>query len=232
MGVNIDMRMVDLTVELSDGFRSFPTHPKMTIMNAVTHAFSAPRYEAPCMGYASMLMILPDHMGTHVDAPFHFDPKGKTIESLPIGTFVGEAVLLDLSEKPLEMEITDHMLEDYCKKKDISINEDDIVLIRCWHGKWGEEGFHKVRGLHITGARWLVSKGVKLIGTDMSILETHSDNMARPVHMLLLVENEIPIIENLANLDALHTNRFRFSGFPLNIKGLSGSPIRAIAFED
>ena len=31
------------------------------------------------------------HAGTHVDAPFHFVPEGKTIESLPLDVFIGPA---------------------------------------------------------------------------------------------------------------------------------------------
>ena len=31
------------------------------------------------------------HAGTHVDAPFHFVPDGRTIESLPLELFVGPA---------------------------------------------------------------------------------------------------------------------------------------------
>ena len=30
------------------------------------------------------------HNGTHIDAPFHFLPKGKTVEQLPLETFVGD----------------------------------------------------------------------------------------------------------------------------------------------
>ena len=30
------------------------------------------------------------HNGTHIDAPFHFLPGGKTVEQLPLETFVGD----------------------------------------------------------------------------------------------------------------------------------------------
>jgi hypothetical protein len=38
------------------------------------------------------------HTGTHVDAPFHFDADGPTIDRLPLGPFVGPACVLDVSE--------------------------------------------------------------------------------------------------------------------------------------
>ncbi|MBQ2743208.1 MAG: cyclase family protein, partial [Oscillospiraceae bacterium] len=30
------------------------------------------------------------HNGTHIDAPFHFLPDGKTVEGIPLDAFVGE----------------------------------------------------------------------------------------------------------------------------------------------
>ncbi len=39
------------------------------------------------------------------------------------------------------------------------------------------------------------------------------------------------IVEGLANLERL-PERFTFVGFPLNIKGRDGSPIRAVAIVD
>src|SRR4249920_4255201 len=33
------------------------------------------------------------HAGTHVDAPFHFVPGGMTIESIPLETFIGPALV-------------------------------------------------------------------------------------------------------------------------------------------
>ena len=47
-------------------------------------------------------------------------------------------------------------------------------------------------------------------------------------HALLQQDVEIVIVEGLTNLDQL-PERFTFAGFPLNIKGRDGSPIRAVA---
>ena len=42
-----------------------------------------------------------------------------------------------------------------------------------------------------------------------------------------------PRMEHIAHLDALQGPRFQFVGVPLRIRGVTGSPIRAIAiFED
>src|SRR5690625_4631309 len=38
------------------------------------------------------------HTGTHVDAPFHFDNDGETIDKLPLDSFIGKALVIDVSE--------------------------------------------------------------------------------------------------------------------------------------
>ena len=38
------------------------------------------------------------HNGTHVDAPFHFDPRGETIERMPLDIYFGDAVVVDLTK--------------------------------------------------------------------------------------------------------------------------------------
>ncbi|MBI1728091.1 MAG: hypothetical protein HYR50_12570 [Candidatus Rokubacteria bacterium] len=56
------MKLVDLSLELHDGFQSHGAHARTTVMDFVTHAFSAPRYNPPCRGFADKLLIL-DQIG-------------------------------------------------------------------------------------------------------------------------------------------------------------------------
>ena len=37
------------------------------------------------------------HNGTHADATFHFDPTGETIERMSLDTYIGDAVVVDLT---------------------------------------------------------------------------------------------------------------------------------------
>ena len=223
------MKIVDLTLPLYDGLQSFPGHPKVTVLDFVTHSFSAPRYIAPCRGYASKLIMMSDHSGTHLDAPFHFFEDGLTIDEVPLEKTVGEAVFIDVSDKQHEKPITATMLEKRLKKDRSEVREGDIVLIRAWDGEWNDPGFHACAGLDLSAAKWLTKRKVKAVGIDLSNADTTTD-MARPSHLQLL-GNAIGIMENLVNLDQLSQKRFFFAGIPLKIKGLSGSPIRAIAIE-
>lgn len=225
------MNVIDLTVEIHDGFQSHPSHARTVVMNFVTHAFSAPRYQAPCRGFASKLLVLSDHAGTHVDAPFHFYEDGETVEATPPERLIGPAVVVDAADAVGADGVTDALLEKLTARQGIEIRRGDIVLVRTWKGAWGGPGFHDAKGVALSGARWLAAKGAKVIGTDISILERDNGDMGRPVHLFVLGER-IPIIENLTNLEKLGARRFFFVGLPLKIRGATGSPIRAVAITD
>lgn len=223
------MKIVDLTVTVHDGLQSHPSHPRTVFMDYVTHAFSAPRYIPPCAGFASKLLVMSDHCGTHVDAPFHFHPGGDTMEKTLPEQLIGPAVALDVADEVGEEGITAELLESAVSRRGIDIKRGDIVLLRSWKGAWGDQGFHAAKGLGLSGAKWLVEgKGVKALGTDTSILEKDNSDMGRPVHLYVLGKN-IPIIENLVNLDRLGNARFFFIGLPLKLEGTTGSPVRAVA---
>ena len=104
------MKIVDLTLPLPPGLKTNPTHPETIITDHVTHWFTAPRYQLPCKGYASKLLLICDHIGTHLDAPLHFIPDGKSMDAIPLENTLGEAVFLDVSDKPADQGVTVEML--------------------------------------------------------------------------------------------------------------------------
>ena len=92
-------------------------------------------------------------------------------------------------------------------------------------------------GLTLDACQWLLDRGAKCVGVDHPNLEGRVEptggEYEYPGHLLLLhPEREIPIIENLVNLDRLSGRRFRFFALPLKMDGATGSPVRAIALLD
>ena len=79
---------------------------------------------------------------------------------------------------------------------------------------------------HLTpdGARYLVDRGIKLIGIDyLSIEGFHGDG---EVHRLLL-DNGAVILEGL-NLSGIVSGRYELICLPLKIRDGDGSPVRAV----
>jgi kynurenine formamidase len=224
------VKIIDLTLELEDGTQTHPAHPRCVVMEFARHAFTAPRFQAPCRGFASRLLMFSDHIGTHVDAPFHYYPEKGTIESVALEQLVGPAVWLDVSAKPAGQPISPEMLEAASAAAGVTVAAGDIVLFRAWPGHHTDEGFLQCAGMDQAGAEWLVARGIKALGCDLATPDDPRD-MRRPVHLALLGRG-IPIMEHIMYLETVPAHRFQFVGVPLRIKGASGSPIRAMAILD
>ena len=164
------------------------------------------------------------HIGTHVEGPSHYLAGLKDISQLPIEIFIGAAALLRLTGMKPNQEVKSTDLA-----KNGRIRRGDIALLRVEDRFAQEERPY----LSVDGAKWLVKKGVKLIGIDRTLrLEKPGAKAPNnlPVHDVLL-RNGIPIIEFLENLDKLRMKRFILIALPLRIVGLDASPVRAIAIE-
>jgi len=229
-------RIVDLTLTLKDGLRTWDIKPPFTMlpyMNAATFK----------LGFSTKLLIMEDHTGTHVDASLHFydgarrTPRGRGISELPLEKLYGDAVCIDVSAKVASEPVTADMLAAAVNKQKVEIRKDDIVLVRFWSGTWGGDAFLAARGLAKDACEWLLEREVKCVGVDHPNLEgriaEELGNADCPGHVLFLhPDREIPIIENLVGLKGLRGKRFRFIGLPLKMDGATGSPIRAVAILD
>lgn len=165
-------------------------------------------------------ITLGSHTGTHVDAPWHFLPNGNTVDEEPLSKFLGEALIIDASERRgLGIRFKD--LDRY---SDV-MRDGDILLI--YTG--AENRTTKFAFLDISAAEWMVKNKVKCVGIDTLSVEKFGSKDA-PVHKLLL-SNRIGIIENLDRLKAFVNTRMFLVCLPLRLQGLDGSPARAVLFE-
>jgi len=225
------MRIIDLTLELRDNMSTHPAHARCVVVEFATHAGTAPRFKPPCQGFASKILMFSDHIGTHVDSPFHFIPTAGTIEAVPLDRLVGPAICLDVSGKSPGEPITPAMLEEAEKRAGATVQSGDILLVRAWPGRHTDDGFLQCAGLNRESAEWAATRGIKALGCDLASPDDPRD-LTRPVHMVLLGQG-ILIMEHIAHLETLPAPRFKFVGAPLRIRGATGSPIRAMAiFEE
>jgi arylformamidase len=161
-------------------------------------------------------ITLGSHTGTHVDAQWHFLQEGETIDRESLYKFIGEATIIDALGKK---SITAEDFSSY----DIKTN--DIILI--YTGT--SDRLTDFTYLEVSAAEWMVEHKVKCVGIDTASVEKYGKKDA-PVHKLLLARN-IGIIENLANLEQFAGSRMFFVCLPLPLKGIDGSPARAVLFD-
>jgi len=157
------------------------------------------------------------HIGTHVEAPLHyFYPEGKDITEIPLETFIGECITVDLSFLSEGQPITPEVLEKVTGKHDL---KEKIVLL---------QGPNVKNPPYLTGeaANWLVGRGIKMIGIGETI-KLEAKPGIHDSHKAFL-KNEVPILENLVNLEKLEEKTFLVA-LPLNIAGLESGLVRAVA---
>jgi kynurenine formamidase len=229
------MKLIDLSRELYHRTPTLPNHPPVVMTEFGTHA-DVRRDGDVTFSSRTMALALGDHSGTHVDAPSHFDarPGAPTVDELPLENFYTEAVCLDLSHVPLK---TDVLVEDLAQaeaRSGVTIKpRDTVFLYMAVHERlFGTPGYlMDFPGLTKESAEWLGGKGIVSFGVEAPSPGRPGRNNFQ-VH-LVCRDMGFTHMECLCNLDKLvGQGRFRFIGFPLKIKGGSGSPIRAVAVLD
>jgi kynurenine formamidase len=121
------------------------------------------------------------------------------------------------------MEIKADVLKDY------DIKPGDIVLVRTGYSKlWGQpEYVEKSPYFSEELATELVELKIKAVGMDF-ISPDQVESTTSPIHHILM-GNQIPIIENLNNLDQIDVERIFFSAAPVLVDKADGGFTRAFA---
>jgi arylformamidase len=165
-------------------------------------------------------IVIGSHTGTHIDAHRHFVSNGKGIDAEPLSKYVGEAVIVDLSEKPRRTIAADDL-----EAKANSVQTGDILLLHTGTGTQQT----KFKYLDQSAAEWIVQRQVKCVGIDTLSIEKYGSTDASS-HKLLL-SNDVGIIENLSGLRRFVGKRMFFVCLPLPLRRVDGSPARAVLFE-
>lgn len=243
------MELIDLSQEIFHRRPGTPSQPITTIWENVSHASYT--FKHGDISFMSKGLILSDHCGTHVDAFNHIDPSpsAEAIDELALERFYTEAICLDFSHKEAGEFIMVRDLEEALARTGLEVRKGDTVLLRYGHlpeglpssiptqpherGQVLETYLRGFPGLDRVAALWLVERGVVNIGCDARsidnpVSERYDADPPCPVHTVCR-DFRILNTENLAIPARLVGRRFRYIGFPLKIKGGSGSPIRAVA---
>lgn len=214
------MKLIDLSHPLEHGQLTFPWDPKISVL---------PHNTVSSIGYNITQISMSSHQGTHLDAPYHFYDNGKTIDQIALDRFYGPAHLLDLApggqleaKTPLTVEMFKPHAKKFCPGA-------KIIYRTGWSRRFGTpEFFTEFPTLTLEAARWIAARRIGLLGMDTP---TPSADW-KECHLILLKKGvEIVIVESLVHLEKLPP-RFTFIGFPLNIRGRDGAPIRAVAIVD
>jgi kynurenine formamidase len=205
--------------------------------------------EGPTPGgwwYAANAFCAAEHGGTHLDAPVHFAEGRRAASEIPLEDLIGEAVVVDVSDAAgadRDLAVGDDALEAW-EASGGWIPEGAIVLLKTgWGDRWPDparylgtaaRGPEAVADLHFPGlsedgARWLVARGVRAVGIDTASIDRGQSTDFR-AHRVL-AEANVPIFENVANLDRVVPRGAWVVALPMKIARGTGGPLRIVVLQ-
>ncbi|HZS00877.1 MAG TPA: cyclase family protein [Chloroflexota bacterium] len=208
------MRVVDLTAELYTGAPVYPGDPPIRVEAAATIADD---------GYAVASLALSDQAGTHVETQAHFLAGGRTLDQEPLERFIGRASVVDVPCRRIAV-------GDLAPAEAL-IARNRLLLLRSGYSTWRRDIDPSDPGrptLPLETLRWLVARGVRLLGIDAFDFDAAPDYAG---HRYLL-ERNVLIVEGLVNLAALTVPEVPLYVVPLRVRGTGGAPCRVFATLD
>lgn len=159
------------------------------------------------------------HGATHIDAPFHYDKDGKTIDMLAIEYFILPVIVVDA----VEAKILDASLLENADLKDTK-----GVLFKTL--SWEDRSIFPMDIPVISPdlAPYLKENGITLIGVDVPSVDAIEDSTIKAHRSL--GENNITILEGLV-LDNIKIGKYELTALPIYLQGSDASPVRAVLRE-
>ena len=207
--------LIDMTHTIAPDIPIYPGTPAPSLAPACTLTKD---------GFRETLLTFSSHTGTHMDAPAHLLQDGRTLDQMPMSQFSGRATVLDVSgEGPV---ITEAFLRS---NYDAIHSADYILFYTGWEERWGTERFLEdaFPVPDEEAARYLVSRGLKGVGTDAISIDRIADSHL-PVHHILLKDSVLSI-ENLCLRKVRGRKDFLFFALPMKFQDTDGAPVRAFA---
>jgi arylformamidase len=206
-------RIVDISLRISEDLLTWPGDPAISL-EPTSRISRGDRANVS-------LLKLGTHTGTHVDPPVHFIDGADPIDRVSLEVLIGDALVADLSSAssigPAELEAlampkgTERLL---CRTRNSELwtrerasFPDDYVAVTP------------------EGARWVVDRGLRLLGVDFLSVEREGPP-DYPVHHMLLGGGTI-IVEGL-DLSRVEPGPYTLYCLPLQILGGDGGPARAV----
>ncbi len=175
-----------------------------------------------------------DHVGTHIEVPYHVIEEGNDLAAVPLEQLCGEGVILDLTAVESGADVTLSAIQKAAADAG-GVEKDNIVFCRFDFDKhYDKLERPKAPSFTAEAIGWLVDQGMKMMGVDTGGIELPSRDPRAPKqhNHHLLMDKGIPLIENLAHLDQLSKSRVTIFAFPVAIQKLDSFPLRVVVLED
>jgi arylformamidase len=165
-------------------------------------------------------ITLSPHVGSHADAPLHYDPAGAAIGQVDLHTFIGPCrVIHAINVGPLiTLQHLAHQLQ----------NLPERILVRTYESFPLETFNTQLTAFAPETLMALADLGVKLIGIDSASIDP-ANSKTLDSHQVIRLRN-MRVLENL-QLDNIQEGDYELIALPLKLMSADASPVRAILRE-
>jgi arylformamidase len=210
-------KIYDITLTVTPGMVVWPGDPKVKLerVRKIEDGANANVSE----------VAMSVHTGTHMDAPVHFLPEGKSIDTLPLDVLIGPVQVVQLPES------CDVINAEVLANAGLDNGVERILFKTRNSSYWVSQaavfqtGFV---GISKDGAEFLVKHGVRLVGIDYLSISPYKNS--RPTHEVLLKASMV-ILEGV-NLFDVPAGHYQLICLPLKLGGSDGSPARAVLIKE
>jgi kynurenine formamidase len=214
--------------------------PNMPLFSDEDPSFSIKPFVTHESGYYGNVISYWEHVGTHMDAPIHFDPQGLFVDQIEPQNLVVPAVVVDITAKAQrdpDALVTPDDIRAYERRYGRIPTNAAVLMASGWGARIGSKVTHRNADasgvMHFPGfgkeaVDFLIAeRSVAGIGVDTLSLD-HGPSTTFAVHYTWLSTAKWGL-ENLANLEAIPpSGATLFVGAPRIASG-SGGPSRVLA---
>jgi arylformamidase len=197
-------------------------------------------------GAAANSVTIAEHSGTHIDAPFHFDVDGKTIDQVPPETLLLrpykklDLTVLDLQPGDL---VDASALRAAADRAGFALEPGDVAIVECGWDRYLPDGTdarepawwgRNQPGLAEDACALLVDAGVVAVASDTAACDCavrDGEVLSGHGHVSAFLPNGILILEGLKGLAQVPATGLLVA-LPLKIQGGTGSPVRVLLLSE
>jgi len=211
------MRVYDISLPLSASLPIWPGDPQVGVTR--TKSFEAGD------GINCSHLSCSVHSGTHVDAPSHFLPRGKTVDEMLLERMIGPVYVGHVQN---DKAILPSDLERLALPRDT-----ERLLLRTRNSlEWAEgrtEFIPDFAALTPEAAQWVVDRGLHLLGVDYLSVQEFCD--PTPDTHVILLKAGVVILEGV-DLHEVPPGSYQLACLPLRLKGAEAAPARAVLIKE
>lgn len=222
----METKIVDLTHTLSSDIPSWDGGTCFSISTALDYS----ECTAPNL-FRVQRMEGKAGSGTHMDAPAHCFPDGKTTDSFLLKDLTTDCVVIHVHDEADENYlVTPAVIETFEKEHGLIPPNAFVIFHTGWDKHWSAPEKYrndlKFPSVHIDAANLLLERGIAGIGIDTLSPDALGEDF--PVHRAILGAGKY-IVENIANAKDLPATGAKIMIMPMKIKEATEAPVRLAA---